>query len=548
MALITDPDQLNQSTEIDIDTGALTITLNEAGNLSADGVTMQALYSFLKEEWRTDATLIPFPFPMVAITPEQFEFVDGWEPADNATRKLMRTGGWREIAANGDVKREYAGIISLGNIDAVSKTSGDKAYYAFANDTSGTEFTYAGPVNEAIQTFGDSSNGDFDSRSQVLTLFIRQQGKTYGSQSSTDIGVSGNLSYITYRFPLSEGTDLNISANDTTIATTAPYTGMSITYESSPQASDGLFTSDLQGGPYNFGIVIDGNNGTKQQIYEFVQWSLRQSSNIDADATGASKPGELQDALAQFVGSQLLTLEAANVDGGGTGVAITNFDTNDTNDLTFTDSTGTARNFPFVSAGTLNFNSNLVDDGSAVYRMFFTYTEQTAVADLAISSASGSTASIDSAGGNFPSLAEDDYIQITGASNAVNNGIWQVTDVSPSSSQFDATKVDGATVVNETAFSGNIRQNPFGSEGAVLVDDNAGTDISGTISGSSVAFDFDYDGNTQGGRTPATNATITIVAIGLNSAQYVLATGTITRATGLSFSLVSALERNYSNA
>lgn len=465
MALITDPDSLNQSTEIDIDTSALTITLNEAGNLSADGVTMQALYSFLKEEWRTDSSLIPFPFPMVAITPEQFEFVEDWEPANDATRKLMRTGGWREISAADAVKREYAGIISLGNIDSTSKTVGDKAYYAFASDTARTEFTYAGPVNEAVQTFGDASNGNFDKRSEVLTLYIRVQGKTYGSQSTTQIGVS-SLSYITYRFPLSESTDLNISASDATISSTAPYTGMSITYHPTAQASNTFLTSDLNGGPYNFGIVIDGNGGTKQEIYEFLQWSLRQTTNIDADATGATKPGVLQDSLAQFVGSQLETLSAANADSGGTGVAIDNFDAGDTNDLTFVDNTGTGRNFPFVAAGTLTFNNNLVSDGSAVYRMFFT-----------------------------------------------------------------------------TNPAGD-----FGTSSAVLVDDNAGTDISGTISGSSISFDFDYDNNVQGGRTAGTDADVTIVAIGLDSAQYVAATGTITRSTGQSFSLVAALERNYDNS
>jgi hypothetical protein len=246
MALIVDPDDLNQGTEVIIDTGALTIDLDLAGNLSEDGVTAQALYSFLKEEWRTDATKIPFPFPMVAITPEQFEFVDGWEPADDAARKLIRTGGWREIAPGGAVKREYAGIVSLGNIDATSKTVGDRAYYAFASDTAPTTFTYAGPVNEAVQTFGDASNGNFDSRNEVLTLFVREQGKTYGSQTTTQIGVS-NLSYITYRFPLSEATDLNISASDNDIANNAPYTGMSITYNATPQDSSALYTSDLSG-------------------------------------------------------------------------------------------------------------------------------------------------------------------------------------------------------------------------------------------------------------------------------------------------------------
>jgi len=464
MALITDPDDLNQGVEVTIDTGALTIELSLAGNLSEDGVTAQALYSFLKEEWRTDATKIPFPFPMVAITPEQFEFVEGWEPFDDSTRKLIRTGGWREIASGGAIKREYAGVISLGNIDAVDKTTGDRAYYAFASDTSPTTFTYAGPVNEAIQTFGDVSNGNFDSRGEVLTLFIREQGKTYGSQTTTQIGVS-DLSYITYRFPLSESSDLNISASDGTISSSAPYNGMSITYHAAPQSSGTLFTSDLAGGPYNFGITIDANNGTKQEVYEFVQWSLRQTSNIDNDATGASKPGQLQDGLLRFVGSTLESLNATNVDGGGTGVAIINFDSNDTNELVFRDNIEATRTFPFVAAGTINFNNNLVDDGQAVYRMFFT-----------------------------------------------------------------------------TNPAGD-----FGTATAVLVEDNSGNDISGNISGANVSFDFDYDGNTQGGRTAGTDADVTIVAIGLDNAQYVLANGTITRSTGLSFSLVSALERNYDN-
>ena len=56
-----------------------------------------------------------------------------------------------------------------------------------------------------------------------------------------------------------------------------------------------------------------------------------------------------------------------------------------------------------------------------------------------------------------------------------------------------------------------------------------------------------YDNNVQGGRTSGTNADIVLRAIGLETAQFVEATGTITRATGQVFSLVAALERNYSN-
>lgn len=468
MPLIIDPDDLNQGTEVTINTTTLRITLNLAGNLSADGVTGQALYSFLKEEWRTDNLLIQFLFPMEAIGPEKFEFINGWELVNDTSRKLVRTAGWREVAVGGAVKREYLGVITLGNIDATSKTVGNKAYYAFANDTAATSFEFAGPVDEAIQTFGDASNGNFDKRTQILSVFIRTQGNLYGFQRSTQIGVVAgtSLDYIARRFPLSEATDLNITASDATIDTTAPYTGMSITYQGGPISSDTLFGgSDLFGGPYLFGVTLDGNGGTKKQIYEWMQRQLRKTTNIDADTTGVVKPGNLQSDVLVFVGSRLDTLVVVNEDSGGTGVAIFDFDANDTNDLRMVDNTGVYRTFPFVAAGSLNFNANLVTDGSAVYRMFFT-----------------------------------------------------------------------------TNPAGN-----FGSATAVLVNDNSGTPISGNVVGATESFDFDYDGNVQGGRTPATNAAVTIVAIGLNTAQYVVATGTITRATGLSFSLVSALERNYSN-
>ena len=185
MALITDPDDLNQGTEITLSAAGKTIALTVAGNLSNDGVSGQALYSFLKEEWKNDASLIPYPFPMVSITPEQFEFVEGWVPANDTTRNLIRSAGWREINASSVLEREYMGIVSLGNID-----SSDTAYYAFSSDTAKTDFDFTGTINQAIQTFGDSSNGNFDKRSDTLTVYIRAQGKTYGSATSTSIGLT----------------------------------------------------------------------------------------------------------------------------------------------------------------------------------------------------------------------------------------------------------------------------------------------------------------------------------------------------------------------
>ena len=102
MALITDPDQLEDSAaddgsqEVYINTSTKTIKLVTVGNLSTDGVTLKCLYSFLKEEWRTDPNtknLAAFPFPMTPITDEQFELVDGWDFVADASRYLIRTGG-----------------------------------------------------------------------------------------------------------------------------------------------------------------------------------------------------------------------------------------------------------------------------------------------------------------------------------------------------------------------------------------------------------------------------------------------------------------------
>lgn len=437
MVLITDPDNLNQGTEVIIDTSALTITLVEAGNLSSDGVTLQALYSFLKEEWRNDATLIAYDFPMEAITSEQFEFKFDWELANDSTRKLIRTGGWAEVTSAGSIKREYAGIISLGNLGQT-----DQPYYD--QDGTSIDFTYQGPVNEAVQIFGDASNGNFDYRNS-LTLYAREQAKTYASSDLAAIGTA-SLTYQVYRFPLSNGDDLKVTENDVTVDAY----GVDITYYGSPQ-------SRLIGGSnYNFSIIIDGNNRTAEQIYMAVQSALRKDSDIDAGAGVVN--GKLTESLLEFVGDNLKTKSTSSG-----GVFIDNFDSNDTNRLTFTDDTGVERTFPFVAAGQLSFNVNLQNDTSAKYWMFFS--------------------------------------------------------------------------------------DSYGTPSPVLVEDNTGNPITGNISGNStISFDFDYDGNTQGGRTAGTDANVTVVAIGLDDAQYVSTTATITRAVGQNISLVSALERNYNNS
>jgi hypothetical protein len=88
----------------------------------------------------------------------------------------------------------------------------------------------------------------------------------------------------------------------------------------------------------------------------------------------------------------------------------------------------------------------------------------------------------------------------------------------------------------------------FGSSSAVLVNDNTGTPITGSVNGnSSINFTFDYDNNTQGGRPSGSDASVTLIGIGLSTGQYVSTVGTIARSNANALSLVAALERNYRN-
>lgn len=443
MAKITDPDQLNQSTEVVFDTSAKTIQLLVSGNLSTDGVTLQSLYSFCKEEWKTDSTLIKFPFPLEAITPEQFELINGWDFKDTTTKNLIRDAGWALKNTSGVSLEEYIGFVTLGSVGV-----NDQIYYQLTNATTDpTDIVLTGPANQAIKVYGDGTHGDFDSRS-YLKCFVREYQMLYAQSQLSDIGVT-TVTYQVYRFPLANSSDLKITHDDGTVGNgSGAYADVDVTWYGTAQERT------IGGTAYDFSIIIEGDNLTAEQIYEKVQYLLRQTSDIDEGA--GTKRGDVTNSLLRFVGDTLVT---------STGVYIDNFQSTDTNRLEFYDDGSTKRTFPYVAAGTIYFNTNLVDDGAAIYRMYFT----------------------------------------------------------------------------------NANGNEFGTSGAIIVDDNDDVDISGTITGASIQFSFDYEGNAQGGRTPNTDADVTIVAIGLDTAQYVKTTGTILRSTANSFSLVSSLERNYSN-
>ena len=477
MAKITDPDQLNQGTEVEFITGSKLIRLNVAGNLETgndNGVSFQALYSFTKEEWKDDNNLVKFPFPFISITTEQFELINGWNFSGSladvsASQYLLRDGGWAVVNSAGNNTEEWMNLTTLGAFNAAT----DQAYYYQALNGNIPDTIYPAAVNQGIRLYASASDDDqnFDYRT-FFKIYLREQGKTYGFY---DLLTEQNLTTLTYRkfaLPLTNANDLNISATDDQITGSAPYTGMSISYYTESQART------IGAESRNFHVIIDGNSGTKQQIYEFVQKQLRSGSGYDINSTDNfpnGVTGSVAEELLEFSGDTLKTKFQSSVGGDSAisgGVFIDNFATADTNTITFVDDLNEERTFPFVAAGNLLFNDNLTGDNAAIYKLFFT---------------------------------------------------------------------------NDNA--GDDTGRDFGTQNAIIINNNSGAPITGSVSGTaSIAFDYDYDNNIQrGDASSGSDVPFTGVALGLGTAQYVVTTGTWTRSTTNTVNFVAALERNYSN-
>ena len=501
MAKIIDPDNLSRDVSVSfritdplaryigisssLENGSSLVPPLSSG--SDSGVTFQCLYSFCKEQWKAQADLIKIPFPIISITKNQFDLVNSWDFESDQSRYYVRDAGWSVQSASVTLG-EWVGIQTLGTLGTT-----DQVYYQQSSSLEpATNFVMSGSVNQAIKQF---ESGSYDKR-YLTKIYVREWGKTYD-----DASIQGDLSiatqeYVLYSLPLTNATDLDIQETNESSASVSPYTEVTSSYLSGSyfnawtngtnfpagtvvSSSDGRWYITNTGGTTNGTSVGDdtgitdwlawtaANGGGERQIgsayYPFNimvdHLLILHAERLLDDGTQDATPhiGKVSDLLLKFLGPTLIT---------SNGVYVDNFQDADTNSIDFYDVSGTVHRFPFVAAGTINFNDNLQNDVSASYWMFFT----------------------------------------------------------------------------------SVPSGTYGSSSAVIVEDNSSLPITGSVGGlPSVSFTFDYDNNVQGGRTAAADADITVVAVGLNTAQYVSTTATISRSKVNVVTLVSALERNYSN-
>ena len=370
MAKITDPDLLTYSVDsatniLRFDTTNKTVELVEGGAFTFfDGVTGQCLFSKIKEVLKADATIIKYALPVrEMIHDESMELVNGWTFKNTNTLKAVRDCGVAYRNAAGAFTAKFACIVTLGAVAA--GTSASELYFAqdSATNASVASFTHLHTadsfgVNELVQFYSDTNGDgtpDYD-YSAYFKVFLRRGGYTFDESSNADIGYP-TLTYKKYNFPITHQVDAGVTVSD---ATLAGYTGMSITWYAAAQSAS-LGTN----GPYNYHVIINGNSHTHAEIYSWVQYQLRQATDIDAGA--GNRTGKVAAALVFMDGTTLKTRYQTGVGG----VHISNLSASSYNNVAEADDTQAYRTYPYTAAITLEFDSFLqLDAGVAKYWIY----------------------------------------------------------------------------------------------------------------------------------------------------------------------------------
>lgn len=347
---------------------------------NADGITLQALYAFERQERGTDTALRTF----LPGTEGRFQdagafaFTAGVKLADDVNsstgddRTKIRGSGWTEFAdAAGTLRdRVYFGPRSLNNIEATSQP-----FVQIAASTSEADRLAAapidadrqGPLDEAFQVFGSTANGDadagnFDFADRVLITGVRTFGFTQGETTSLLTGVA-RLAAFSTGFGLGEAPNPSASFSEADVfggSAVAPFTGMSFFRESSPQTQtgfnepDGLFTDTIR----------NTGNGSLAQIRAFLDALMRSDNdeNANTGVTGPFRPKRVEPLYTIDNQARLVTRA---------GLYIENIAASDNQSIVMTADNGDTKTFPFANEVRVAVSDAWFNDPNAWYTCFF---------------------------------------------------------------------------------------------------------------------------------------------------------------------------------
>jgi len=436
-------------------------------------------------------------------------------------------------------------VFKVGDIITVSNTTSNNTTFTITTVTSansitvdsGANTTSEGPVGATITW----------SATDYFKIYVRERGKTYSDADLLDIGVS-TMTYIVYRFPLSNATDLKIiTTADTEIdsdsavpASVDPYDDIKITYLTNPDTLTGrvhIVGAYENGFNYALGDVVQDvgdSMGNGEDRWYYVDASTGVSNGADMASDTAHTWTAWDDTYGEREISGSFYAFHTIIDGE---------DSTANTGTPYTASGGASINevYEFSQWG-LRLSGYIDEDNTTQYGN---------IADSLVAFIGDTLHTLP--GVFVDSLKETDTNSIVFHDYSDATATYPLTVTV--TINFNNNLSTDTDAVFYAYYSDLIGTNDFDTVSAIQVNKadltKVGADITNNVpdgaAGSSYQFSYAYDEDTASGfRTVSTPVGMTVVAIGLNTGQYVKASGTVDN-TGGTISLVAPLERNYSN-
>jgi hypothetical protein len=364
---------VDELAQVDFGGGNVTNPLN-----NTDGITMRGLYNFENLRRRLDEDMRQYKrgtdgdYRFAGA----FNFVNGVK-LDGSDRNKLRSSGWIEYAATGDgqtaVDRIYHGVVSLVDIQA-----GTVPYWALVVGASPTEatlqaatwtnFVRTGDINEAVQVFGDTANGDtgagtFDYTTRNLFVRVRSWGYNPGETTSVATGIA---EFSGFSAGYGVGETIN-PANSYTLADVfggsaiAPFSTMTLERLASAQTETGFNEADG-----NFRWVLNNPaGGTVQQCAAYLDAVALQDSDIDA-GTGTYNGRKGRVWYTRSAAGKVVTNSI-----GGEGLFIEGLSIAEKQNVIMTDDAGAQKTYPFFPDVQIDPGAAAIADTNAWYHVYY---------------------------------------------------------------------------------------------------------------------------------------------------------------------------------
>jgi len=356
-----------------------------------DGITLRGMYNFDNQERVSDESLRQFLRGTSGTYrfAGAFNFINGVKLDDTVLgdssqdRNKIRGSGWIEYADTGngktDVDRIYHGVLSLVDIQATTVSKwclAANVLEATLQAATWADFVREGPVDEAIQvygdtTYGDTGAGDFDDTTSVAVIRTRSWGYNPGETTST-------LTKITEFSGFSAGYGVGESLNPANTydladvfggGQIAPWTGMSLVKDT-PATKSGFNEAD---GDFTW-VLANTQGGTAKECAAFLDALTLQNSDID-DGTGAYDGQKGRVWYARNADGLIVTISAE-----GEGLFIDGLSTAEKQNVILHDDIDASKTYPFFPEGKIDPGAPAIADSDAWYQVY--YLDGAAAADF----------------------------------------------------------------------------------------------------------------------------------------------------------------------